>query len=155
MSAFSGAGDKQKEGVESSSDDSNYLSFSSDEESDYDFDKSKFKSKSPKKQGGVVRQENDIVISLTDEQYKLIITPEIDRLADKREKGSKLDVTERADEVLSIMREILQKQGGSYLQLKKNPIRYEKIDEKQARESKYAQCCKRRYSYSYVHCILT
>lgn len=85
--------------------------------------------------GGVVPHENDIVISLSNEHYKLIITPELERLVDMMEKGLKPDVKRKAEEVMNLLREVLQKQGGSYLQLRKKPTRYEKIDEIHAKKS--------------------
>lgn len=86
--------------------------------------------------GGVVRHEHDIVVSMADEQYMQIITPEIERLVGMRQRGQKPDVKERAEGVMRMLREIIQKSGGCYLQMKKKPSRFEKIDEAQAKESK-------------------
>lgn len=93
---------------------------------------------SPNGHSGEVRQENDIVISMSDDQYKEVLDPELENLMQIREKGGKPNVKESAEAVMNIFRQIIQKGGGRYLKLlKKNPTRYVEVDEDGAMDSEF------------------
>ena len=92
--------------------------------------------KSPNKQAGVVPQENDLLISLTNDQYKEILDEELEKLVGIREEGKLPDIKESAKAIIEIFKYLIQRSGGRYLQLKKKPPRYVEVDEEEVVKSK-------------------
>lgn len=88
-------------------------------------------------QHGVVRQENDIVMSRSDERFKEITDSDVEKFVQIREKGKTPNAEKTADDIMGCLREIMERGGGRYLTLRKNPSRYVEINEDEARESKF------------------
>ena len=85
---------------------------------------------------GVVLQENDIVVSMSNKSYKDIVNSDLERFVQMREIGQKPNANQASDEIMECLRKMMQKGGGRYLIMKKNPSRYVEIGEDEARDSK-------------------
>lgn len=86
---------------------------------------------------GVVRQENDMVISLRDAQYKEMLEPELENFVQIRDEGERPNVKESAEAIMKLLRQIIQRTGGRYLLVKKNPARFVEIDEEGVMKRKF------------------
>jgi hypothetical protein len=84
----------------------------------------------------IARTPQDVVFSLCDERYKLILEKDIRELADMRSKGVAHDQKERAELIMQGFREETLQSNGRYLQLDLSSKTYFVIDEKKAKESK-------------------
>lgn len=85
-------------------------------------------------------QQNDIVMSMYDEQYKEILDPELDKIVRMKERSETPKVKESADAIMHIFKKIIQGTKGRYLQLKLNPTKcYVVVDEDRALDSESIQ----------------
>ena len=92
--------------------------------------------KSPNGHASVVPQENDIIISVSDERYKKVLATDIEKLAKMRKEGKKFDAKELATVIIKQFKQRILGEGGRYLILKRSPRIYVEIDEHEAEESK-------------------
>eukprot|EP00804_Cyclotella_cryptica_P024223 CCRYP_013263-RA/>CCRYP_013263-RA protein AED:0.04 eAED:0.04 QI:100/1/1/1/1/1/2/361/543 len=75
---------------------------------------------------------NDVIISMGNEEYKPFLLPEIKRLADMRKRGERLNLTEKADDILKCFRERIQRGNGKFLVCNRSKV-YREIGEDEAR----------------------